>query len=128
MTTYTLDIDRQQARTAVGGLSVGLGGLAVLAPVTTAKLLGVPGAAGGAGPLLVRMVGVRNATMGLRTLQASDDDARAAVQAGFVVGAVDAVAVLLAARKGRITKKAAAGILALLALIAAAGVVAAAED
>ena len=128
MTTYQLDIDREQARTAVGGLSVGLGALAVLAPGTTASLLGVKDARGGSGPLLVRMVGVRNAVMGLRTLQASGDEQRRALQAGFVVGAVDAAAVLVAAAKGSISKKAATGVLLLLGAIAAAGVLAAAED
>lgn len=128
MTTYQLDIDREQARNGVGGLSVGLGALAVLAPVRTASLLGVKGTASGAGPLLVRMIGVRNAVMGLRTLQASGDDQKAAIQAGFVVGAVDAAAVLVAAATGRITKKAAVGILVVLGAIAAGGVLAAADD
>ena len=128
MTTYQLDIDREQARNAVGGLSVALGAAATLAPATTARLLGVTSAGGGAGPLLVRMVGVRNVVMGLRTLQATDDQQKAAVQAGFVVGAVDATAVLLAARRGAITRKAAFGLLLLLGAIAAAGVVAAADD
>ena len=128
MTTYQLDIDREQARNAVGGLSVGLGALAVLAPGATASLLGVKDARGGTGPLLVRMIGARNAVMGLRTLQASGDDQRAALQAGFLVGAVDAGAVLLAAARGKVSKTAATGMLLLLGAIAAAGVLAAADD
>lgn len=128
MTTYQLEIDREQARNGVGGLSVALGAAAVLAPTKTARLLGVKGADSGAGPLFVRMIGVRNAVMGLRTLQATGDDQAKALQAGLAVGAVDAVAVLLAARKGRVTKKAALGMLLLLGAIATAGAVAAQQD
>lgn len=123
-TQLTVDVDAEQARNAVGTLSVVLGSAAVLAPVRTARLLGVKGAGVGDGPLFVRMIGARNATMGLRTLQATGEEQARAVQAGLVVGAVDAVAVLLAARRGSITKKAAAGALLLLGAIAAGGVLA----
>ncbi len=123
MTTVTVDLDTEQARNTVGAVSLGLGSLAVLAPQRTAELFGVRGTAG-AGSLLVRMVGVRNATMGLRTLQATGDEQRRAVQAGLVVGAVDAAALLLAARKGAISKRAAFGGLLVLGAIATLGVAA----
>ncbi len=127
MTTVTVDLDAEQARNAVGAVSVGLGSLAVLAPRTTAGLFGVHDT-GGTGALLVRMIGVRNATMGLRTLQATGEEQQRALQAGLVVGGVDAVALLLAARKGAITKKAAFGGLLVLGAIAALGVAAGLED
>lgn len=124
MTTLSLDIDldREQARNAIGALSTALGFAAVLAPGRTAALFGVP--ATGSGPLLVRMIGVRNATMGLRTLQATGEDQARAISAGLVVGAVDALAILGAARRGVLSRKAAGGVLAVLAGIAAAGFVA----
>ena len=125
MTTLTLELDREQARNAVGAVSVALGAAAVLAPRTTAGTFGVR--AGGALPLLVRMVGVRNAVMGLRTLEATGDEQAKAVQAGFVVGAVDAVAVLAAWRAGVVSRKAALSLLLVLGAIAALGVAAAQE-
>lgn len=127
MTTLTLDVDAEQARNAVGAVSVGLGSLAVLAPQRTAALFGVTGTAG-AGSLLVRMVGVRNATMGLRTLQSTGDEQRRSLQAGLAVGAVDAAALLLAARKGVISKKAAFGGVVVLGAIAVLGVAAGLDD
>ena len=54
----------------------------MLAPQRTAARLRRAGRTD-AGALLVRMVGVRNATMGLRTLQATGDEQRRAVQAGL---------------------------------------------
>ena len=126
MTTLTVELDREQARNAVGAVSVALGAAAVLAPRTTAGAFGVK--AGGSLPLLVRMVGVRNAVMGLRTLEATGDEQAKAVQAGFVVGAVDAVAVLAAWRAGLISRRAALGVLVVLGALAALGVVAAEED
>ena len=50
MTTLTVELDREQARNAVGAVSVALGAAAVLAPRTTAGAFGVR--AGGALPLL----------------------------------------------------------------------------
>ena len=116
-------IDPEFAHQAVGNLSVALGSLAVVAPRTTAALFGVR-SIDRAVPLLVRMVGVRNATAGVRTLQAEGDELTKALQAGLVLGAVDVVAVLLAARKGVLSKKAAVAVLALLGGIAVLGVAA----
>lgn len=116
-------IDPEVAHQAVGGLSVALGALAVIAPRRTAALFGVR-SIDRAVPLLVRMIGVRNATAGVRTLQAEGDDLTRALQAGLVLGAVDVTAVLLAARKGVLTRKAALGVLTLLAGIAVLGVAA----
>ncbi len=126
MTTSSLTstgLDEDQARNAIGAVSVGLGALAVLAPVRTAGVFGVA-AATGSGPLLVRMVGARNLVMGLRTLQATGDEQKRALQAGLVVGAVDVAAMVLAAAKGRVSKARAAVAIAVLAAIAAAGVAA----
>lgn len=120
-------LDPAAARDAVGGLSVALGALAVVAPNRTAALFGVRQRSG-AVPLLVRMIGVRNAVAGVRTLQADDVDRARALQAGLLLGAVDVTAVLLAARKGVLSKKAAAGVLVLLAGIAALGVAASREE
>lgn len=127
MTTLSMDLDAEQARNAVGAVSLGLGSLAVLAPQSAARLFGVRGT-GGAGSLLVRMVGVRNATMGLRTLQATGDEQRRALQAGLAVGAVDVLALLLAARKGVISKRAAVAGAIVLGAIAALGVAGGLED
>ena len=126
MTTLTVDLDAEQARNAVGAVSVGLGALAVLAPRATAGAFGV--AAGGPAMLLVRMIGVRNATMGLRTLQATGSEQKLALQAGLAVGAVDAAALLLAAARGHVSKKAAFGGIAVLGTIAALGVLAGLDD
>lgn len=117
-------IDPELAHQLVGQASVVLGGLAILAPTSTAKAFGIT-AGTSAAPLLVRMVGVRNATGGIRTLQASGDDLTRALNAGLVLGVVDTAAVLLAARRGLISKKAAAGALAVLAGFAVLGVAAA---
>ena len=122
--SWTELIDPDVAAASVGGLSVALGALAVVAPRRTAALFGLR-AGGPALPLLVRMVGVRNAMAGVRTLQADDSDRARALQAGLVLGAVDATAVLLAARQGVLSKRAAAGALTLLAAIALLGVAAA---
>ena len=111
----------------MGGLSVALGALAVAAPSRTASAFGVR-SLDGAVPLLVRMVGVRNAVAGVRTLQADDADRARALQAGLALGAVDVAAVLLAARRGALSKKAAAGALVVLAGIAVLGVAASRDD
>ena len=116
-------IDPDFAHQAVSWLSIGLGGMAVVAPKRTAGLFGVR-SIDSAVPLLVRMVGVRNALAGLRTLKAEDDDLRRALSAGLVVGAIDATAVVLAARKGAMSKSSAVGVLLVLAGIAALGVAA----
>lgn len=129
MTSSTSVLDRLDPATAgsaVGGLSVALGALAVVAPTRTAKAFGVR-SPDRAVPLLVRMVGVRNAVAGVRTLQADDADRAKALQAGLALGAVDAAAVLLAARRGALSRKAAAGALVVLAGIAVLGVAAARE-
>ena len=124
LTTTLDDVTPEQAQAAVGTLSVGLGALAVLAPSRTAALFGVR-QTGGAVPLLVRMIGVRNAVAGVRTLQASDDlERRRALQAGFALGVVDATAVLLAARSGALSKRTAVALLAVLGGIAWLGVAA----
>ena len=123
LTAVVDELDPETARQAVGGVSVGLGALAVVAPGRTAALFGLRQRSGPV-PLLVRMVGVRNAVAGLRTLQADEADRTRALQAGLALGAVDATAVLLAARKGVLSKRAAAGVLVLLAALAALGIVA----
>lgn len=120
-------IDPAFAHRAVGELSVALGALAVVAPSRTAALFGVR-SIDKAVPLLVRMVGVRNATAGLRTLQAEGDDLDAALRAGLVFGVVDTLAVLLAVRKGVLSKSAALGALAVLGAVAVLGVAASHDD
>lgn len=124
--TYTLEAE--QARNAVGGVSAALGALAVLAPLKTAAAFGVQDRTAAGGALLVRMLGVRNLTMGLRTLQATGEDQRRAVQAGLAVGVVDTAALLLAARRGVLSKRAAAVGLLVLGLLAGAGYAATLED
>ena len=116
-------IDPEFAHQALSWVSIGLGGLAVVAPRRTAALFGVK-SADTAVPLLVRMVGVRNALAGLRTLQSQDDDLRRALSAWLVLGAVDATAVVLAARRGAMTKSSALGVLLVLGGIAVLGVAA----
>lgn len=119
-------LDKEQARNAVGATSLALGALAVLAPSSTARAFGVKGP-GGALPLLVRMVGVRNAALGVRTMQSQGGEQKRSVQAGLVLGVVDTAAMLLAARSGAVSKRAAAGGLLVLGAFAAAGVVAASD-
>ncbi len=123
LSSLTDHIEPDVVAAGVGGLSVALGALAVVAPRRTASMFGLS-AGGPAVPLLMRMVGVRNAMAGVRTLQAGDSDRGRALQAGLVLGTVDATAVLLAARQGVLSKRAAAGALALLAAIAVLGVAA----
>lgn len=76
-------LTNQQARNAVGALSVALGGVALVLPRETAGAFGVDRTAGPV-PLLVRMIGVRNVTMGVRTLQSSGDEQARTLKAGFV--------------------------------------------
>ena len=122
LTALIDDVSPEQALAAVGNLSVALGALAVVAPARTAAFFGVRETGGGV-PLLVRMIGVRNAVGGLRTLQATgQDERRKALQAGLALGVVDASAVLLAARSGAISKRSAVALLAVLAGIAWLGV------
>lgn len=116
-------IDPEFAHQALSWISIGLGGLAVVAPRRTAALFGVK-SVDTAVPLLVRMVGVRNALAGVRTMQAEDDDLRRALSAGLVLGAVDATAVVLAARRGAMSKGSAVGALLVLGGIAVLGVAA----
>ena len=130
MASTTVTISDEQARDAVGALSVALGALAVVAPRRTAQVFGVKGSAAptyDVVPLLVRMIGVRNATMGLRTLQSDGDEQVRALKAGLAVGVVDSVAVLAAWRSGALSRRAAVGALVLLAAIAALGVAAGRE-
>lgn len=123
LTSLPSSLDPDTATSVVGGLSVALGALAVVAPARTASAFGVR-TGSPAVPLLVRMVGVRNAVAGMRTLQADAGDRPQALQAGLLLGAVDVTAVLLAARKGALSKRAAVGALVLLGAIAALGVAA----
>jgi hypothetical protein len=116
-------IDPDFAHQALSWISIGLGGLAVVAPARTAALFGVK-SVDTAVPLLVRMIGVRNALAGVRTMQAEGDDLRRALSAGLVLGAVDATAVVLAARRGAMTKGSALGALLVLGGIAVLGVAA----
>ena len=127
LSSLTDHLDADVAGKTVGGLSVALGTLAVVAPRRTASAFGLR-AGSPAVPLLVRMVGVRNAVAGVRTLQADEADRARALQAGLVLGAVDAAAVLLAARRGALSTRAAAGALVLLGAIAVLGVAAAREQ
>lgn len=124
MSTGTLRLDPQQARNLIGAASLALGLSAVLAPGRTAAGFGLR-SPGGALPLLVRMVGVRNAALGVRTLQATGPDQARAVQAGLALGVVDVTSLLLAARTGALSNKATTGALAVLVLFAALGAVAA---
>lgn len=123
LTSLSDRLDPQTATSAVGGLSVALGALAVAAPARTASAFGVRTGSPSV-PLLVRMIGVRNAVAGIRTLQADESDRRKALQAGLALGVVDATAVVLAARRGAMSRRAAAGALVVLAAIAALGVAA----
>jgi hypothetical protein len=116
-------IDPAFAHAAVSWISMGLGGLALVAPRRTAGLFGVT-SDDAAVPLLVRMIGVRNGLAGLRTLQACDDDLRRALQSGLALGVVDATAVVLAARRGAMSKGSAAAALLVLGGIAVLGVAA----
>jgi hypothetical protein len=116
-------IDPDFAHQAVSWVSVGLGGLALVAPRRTAGLFGLT-SADSAVPLLVRMIGVRNGLAGLRTLQACDDELKDALQAGLVLGVVDAAAVVLAARRGAMSKGSAVAALLVLGGIAVLGVAA----
>ncbi len=116
-------IDPDFAHQAVGRVSVALGALAVVAPRQTAALFGVR-SVDPALPLLVRMIGIRNATAGAATLRAEGDDLSRALQAGLVLGVVDVAALVLAARKGVLTKKAAARALLVLGAIAVLGIAA----
>ena len=116
-------IDPGVAHQAVGRVSVGLGVLAVVAPKRTAALFGVR-SLDPALPLLVRMIGIRNATAGAATLRAEGNDLSRALQAGLVLGVVDVAAVVLAARKGVLTRQAAARTLLVLGGIAVLGIAA----
>jgi hypothetical protein len=120
-------LDPGTATSLVGGVSVALGALAVVAPSRTAAAFGVRSGSP-AVPLLVQMIGIRNAVAGLRTLQADESDRKKAVRAGFALGVVDVTAVLLAARRGALSRAAAARALLLLAAIAALGVAAARDE
>jgi hypothetical protein len=116
-------IDLDTAQRTVGGISLGLGLAAVLAPKAVASGFGVSAAANPALTLLTRFVGVRNATMGSSLLAAEDEDTvRRALVAGLAVGASDVVAVALAVRSGVLSKKAAALALLVLGGIAVVGV------
>lgn len=93
-------MNRSPAGDAVGQLSVGLGATALLLPAATARAFGVNPGLNPALPLLVRFVGIRNATMGAGLLAADSQESRTlALQLGLVVGMADLAATLLAARK-----------------------------
>jgi hypothetical protein len=116
-------IDLDTAQRTVGGISLGLGLAATLAPKAVASAFGVSAAANPALTLLTRFVGVRNATMGSGLLTAEDEaTVRRALAAGLAVGASDVVAVALAVRSGVLSKKAAAVALLVLGGIAVVGV------
>ncbi len=116
-------IDLDTAQRTVGGISLGLGLAAVLAPKAVASGFGVSAAANPALTLLTRFIGIRNATMGSGLLQAEDEaTVRRALAAGLAVGASDVVAVLLAVRSGVLSKKAAAAALLILGGIAVVGI------
>ena len=116
-------VDLDTAQRLVGGISLGLGAAAVLAPRAVASGFGVDAAANPALTLLTRFIGIRNATMGSGLLQAEDEaTVRRALAAGLAVGASDVVAVALAVRSGVLSKKAGAAALLLLGGIAVVGV------
>lgn len=113
---------RSPAGDAVGQLSVAFGALALAAPTATARVLGVDPRGNPALPLLVRLIGVRNTTMGLGLLLAtSTADRRRALQLGLAVGVSDVAATLLAGRSRVLQTRAEVIAVAILGGIAALG-------
>lgn len=116
-------MNRSPAGDAVGQLSIGLGVTALLLPAVTARALGVDPRGNPALPLLVRFVGIRNATMGAGLLAADSPESRTlALQLGLVVGMADLAAALLAARRRVLRPRALLVAVAVLGGIGALGI------
>lgn len=114
-----------QATTAVGTTSLALGATAWLAPTAVARAFGVDPAANAALALLVRFVGVRNATMGAALLLADgDEEAARGIALGLVVGGFDALAATAAVRAGHLPPRSAVLAFGVIGAIAALGAVA----
>lgn len=113
---------RSVAGEAVGQLSVGFGALALAAPTATARALGVDPLGNPALPLLVRLIGIRNTTMGLGLLTAASAvDRQRALQFGIAVGVSDLIATVLASRSRLLDARASVTAVAILGGIAALG-------
>src|SRR5512139_1831246 len=91
----------------VTGLSLGriaIGALALASPPLAGKLFRLDTAANPQLPYLARMFGSREIALGAVTLLASGTTRRNLVAAGIAVDAADAVAGVLAARDGYVSK------------------------
>ncbi len=91
----------------VTGLSLGriaIGAAALTAPTLTTRLFRLDGAANPQLPYLLRMFGSREVALGALTLLAPPSARRTVVAAGIAVDVADAVAGVMAARDGSVSK------------------------
>jgi len=91
----------------VTGLSLGriaIGAAALSSPTLTTRLLRLDGAANPQLPYLLRMFGSREVALGAVTLLAPAAARRNVVAAGIAVDLADAVAGVMAARDGHVTR------------------------
>ena len=89
-----------QAGRALAMLRIVAGAGAWLTPNLTARILGLP--AGGPLAFVLRLFGVRDVVLGLGYLNASPDDRNNWLRMGMVADAGDAVAAVVAVRRGAV--------------------------
>ncbi|WP_140687607.1 hypothetical protein [Mycolicibacterium hodleri] len=99
------------ARASVIGLSatrIGIGALAWIRPVTTARLFGMRGAAQAESAYLWRLFGVRDVVVGAATLRAPEDERLAWVALGLACDTADGAAAVVGRRDGSLPPSTAA--------------------
>jgi hypothetical protein len=111
-------MNRDSAVALLGGLRIGIGLLAWLAPNLAARLFGLDPRGNPQAPYLGRLFGVRDVALGTGTLMAEGDARRTWLAAGLACDAADAAAAALGRRAGYLS----AGVATLLALPAVSAV------
>lgn len=97
----------EQARIALGGIRLTMGGGALLAPRVMARRLGVDVDTNPAALYVLRLFGVRTVLLGADLLFMSEERRRQALQVAVFIHAADAIAAVIAGVRGHLPRRAA---------------------
>jgi hypothetical protein len=112
-------IERIEARRAIGLYRLAVGAGAWLVPRLGTRMFTLDPAGNPESPFLARLFGARDVALAFGTMSATDPARRSWVAAGFACDVADALAALLGARAGYLSRTQ-TGVLVTAALVAAA--------
>ena len=121
-----LPITKDQARTALVSIRLGLAAATWVAPRVTARLFGVDPVANPASPYLLRLFGTRDAWLAVEVLSAESPEALLASHVAIDVA--DTGAALMALGGGHLPKRAAVSAGVVAAVASVLGLIASQED